>query len=181
MVRVFVCLAVGWMVVCAATGVLGIARLEEPPQRHIVLGIFALLLSCFIQVVVFTYFTVTGKMLAQALHLGHFDLQPLLEAKRLKRSTTRLLACATVSVLGVTVTGALHWRSRDVAAAHWLTAATVLIVHGWVFFVQHRLIAENSRLFDEVMREYGEAKGKGQQDPSRNRQGADDREQAQRV
>jgi len=42
-------------------------------DRHILLAVFSLLLSCFIQVLVFTYLTITGKVIAQAVHLARLD------------------------------------------------------------------------------------------------------------
>jgi hypothetical protein len=152
--RVFAGLAVGQLVVFVLTGALGFAHADPEADRHVLAGVFSLLLSCLTQTVVFTYFTVTGKMIAQALHLAHLDLAPLLEVKRLKRNVTRLLACAVVGMVLVTVTGAMHWRTETHTAEHTGTACGVFVLHAWVFYMQYRWIARNAAILEETLHAY---------------------------
>jgi len=152
--RVFLCFAAAQLLLFVGTGVVGVARLESPPERHMLLGIFTLLLSCFIQVMVFTYFTVTGKMLGQALHLMKTDIHPLLESKRIKRGVTRLLAATVLSLLAVTITGAIQWRSNRFAEIHWTAVVVALAVHAGAYYVQYSSIVLNSRLLGEILDRY---------------------------
>jgi hypothetical protein len=151
MSRIFACLAIGQFIVFLGTATLGWTHVVGSPNRHVVLGVFSLLLSCMIQVVVFTYFTVTGKMIAQAMHLAKLDRRLLDDVKRWKRSVTRLLACGMASVLFVTVTGALYWRSGGAGGVHLLAAMLLLAVHLGVLYKEYDLIVCNAKLLDEVL------------------------------
>jgi hypothetical protein len=120
--------------------------------------------------VVFTYLTVTEKMIAQAVHLGALDLSPLLHAKRLKRTATFFLALVVFSLLGVTVTGALHWRGRDYAAAHWVATLLAVTIQAGVLYAEYGLIHRNGKLVEETLRGYQIAKAKTR-DSARNNHG----------
>lgn len=154
MPRTFACLALANLLVLVGTAAVGIARLDPGGERHVALAVFTLLVSCLIQVVTFTYFVVTGKMLAQALHLGGMDLAPLDEAKRLKRNAMRWLAAVVVGIILVTATGATHWRERGLSTWHFGVAGVMLLVHASALFGQFQLVARNAALVERVLREY---------------------------
>lgn len=155
MPRVFGCIAVAHAILLAATGTLGLLAKGAHTQRHVVLAVFTLVLGCLLQIVVFMYFAVSGKMMRQAIHLGRLDSSPLLETDRRKRGVTFILAAFVGSIVLVTATGASHWRSGQSATLHlvaaWVAAAVQLC--GWI--LEFRLVSAHSRTFDGVMREYG--------------------------
>lgn len=157
MARVYACMSMALGMLLIGSAVLGIADPRPTPDRHLILAILTLLFGCLLQVVTFTYFSVTAKMMAQALHLMKADLAPLLEAKQHRKSATSLLALTIFSLLGITVTGAVHWRTSSLREFHWLAAIGVMIVHGWVSFVQYGLINRNSVVLARTLQDYAES------------------------
>ncbi|MEK6676195.1 MAG: hypothetical protein AABZ47_11155 [Planctomycetota bacterium] len=154
MPRIFLCMGFGQLVVVLAAFVLGMLHSPATVTRHVALGVFALLLSCLVQVIVFTYFTVTGKMVAQALHLGRFDLAPLFEVKRLKRIMTVAMACGIASILCVAITGGNHWRTAAGANAHFVTVLVAFCVQVWAFYRQYGAVCGNFVIVRTVLEEY---------------------------
>lgn len=154
MARVFACLAISEILLVIGAAILGFLRGAGSIDRHMLLGLFVLLLASLIQIVVFTYLSVTGKMIAQAVHLGGLGLEPLFEAKNIKRSVTWLLAVGMAPVVFVAVTAGLHWRSGEHATLHFLAGAAMLVVHVGVFVAQYHRIAANGILLDRSLRDY---------------------------
>lgn len=159
MPRTFACLAVANLLVLVGTAALGLAHLDPSGDRHVVLAVFTLLICCLVQVVTFTYFVVTGKMLAQALHLGGLDLAPLAEAKRLKRNAMRWLAAVVTGIILVTATGAAHWRDQGYSTWHFGAGCVVILVHASALYAQFLLVARNAALVGKVLREYAAQRG----------------------
>ena len=158
MPRVFGCVAVAHAFLMVATGVLGLVGQGVHTQRHIVLAIFTLILGCLLQIVVFMYFAVSGKMMRQAIHFGRLDTAPLIQLAARKRRVTILLAVFVVSVLFSTATGAAHWRSGQAGTLHMLAAGIALVVQLGCWFADFLLVSAHSVVFDRVMREYGDRK-----------------------
>ncbi len=158
MPRVFGCIAIAHAFLLVATGVLGLVGTGVHTQRHIVLAIFTLFLGCLLQIVVFMYFAVSGKMMRQAIHFGRLDTAPLVQLDRRKRGITLVLAVFVVSVLFSTATGAAHWRSGQSGTLHLLAAGISVIVQLGCWFADFLLVAAHSFVFDRVMREYGDRK-----------------------
>jgi len=73
MPHVFASLAVANLALFALSAAFALSSAASARDRHILLAVFSLLLSCFIQVLVFTYLTITGKVIAQAVHLARLD------------------------------------------------------------------------------------------------------------
>jgi len=151
MTRVFTGLAVGNLLVLLATAALGLFNPDESAERHVLLAVFSLLLTAFVQVLTFTYFTVTGKIIGQAVHLAGHDVNALVEVKRLKRAISHCLLIVLVPVVAVTVTGAAHWRTDEFGAWHLASAAALAAVVCLVFTREFGLIAENARLMAPAM------------------------------
>lgn len=154
MPRVFACLAVSELFVLLGVAVLGLMGEPRHTDRHIVLAVFALLLSCLIQVIVFTYLTVTGKMMAQAVHLAHFSLEPLSEAKRYKRAATWSMAALLATIVAVTITGAQAWRIGKSGFWHLGAAIATIVAHALVYYRQHALVRHNAELLDRLLQRY---------------------------
>lgn len=161
MPRVFIGLAAGLMIVLVGAAGLGLAGDRSAPDRHILMAVFALLLSCLVQVIVFTYLTVTGKMVAQALHLSHADLEPLETVKRIKRSATRLVGLIVLLAVPSVATGASLWRTDGEGHWHYWTAYILVAGHLFAFYRQYALIVENARLLDSVLSQYRRIRANG--------------------
>jgi len=155
MLRLFGCLVFGNLLLSLAAAAVGLLGEGSPnADRHVLLGVGAVLWTCFNQVVVFTYFTVTGKVLAQAVHLAKLDPIPLARAGAAKRVVTRWLAVVVVAAIPVVVLGAIRWRQRDPMHLHAVTAMLMTALNLWVCVRQSRYIHENARLCETVLKAY---------------------------
>ncbi len=154
MARVFAALAAANVILLAGTAALGLLGVDDNADRHVLLAVLTLLLSCFVQVVVFTYFTVTGKLVGQAVHLAKRGLTAVHEARRIKRSATHGVAIVVASLMPVIVTGAVAWRTQD--STTWHVAAVFLLVaaHAMAFRREYSLIQENTALVSRAIDDY---------------------------
>lgn len=155
MPRIFASLAIGQVLVLLGTAAVSLATLGRGPERHIVLAVFALILSCLIQVITFTYLTVTGKMLVQAVHLAGLSPSPIQEAKKLKRTLIHYLALLIVTMVVVTATGANLWRAGAGSVWHWSAALAVIGVHAFVLHREYAVIVANASLVARTLAAYG--------------------------
>ena len=154
MTRVFTGLALGNLLVLLGTAALGFVNPDSTPDRHVLLAVFSLLITAFVQVLTFTYFTVTGKIVGQAVHLAGHDTAALADAKRLKRSVSHHLLVMLLAVVVITVTGAIHWRTNELSTLHLLCAGGFLPIAGAVFVREYALVVENARLMAAAMETY---------------------------
>ena len=154
MPRIFAAFVTGHLLVLVAVAGLGLLDPAPDPTRHIALAVFVLLLSCLLQVAVFMYLTVTGKIIVQAVHLGGLDLAPVYEAKRLKQRFTRILAAVVASIVLVTATGAYQWREGVSSYVHFPAASVFLLVHFVAAYLEFVLICINKALVSRVLSTY---------------------------
>ncbi len=154
MPRVFTCLAVSNLIVFFGVAALGLLKPDETPDSHVLLAVFALMVSALVQVITFTYFTVTGKMMAQAMHLGHMGLTRMGEVKSLKRSMTLCVAGIFASGVMGTATGAMHWREGLPTRMHLMTAMFVLACHVFLLTREYILVVKNGKVYDNIMGDY---------------------------
>ena len=154
MPRVFAGLAVGNLLVLAATTVLGFLAGAVDSAHHLALGIFSLLLTCLIQVLAFTYLTVTFKMMTQAIHIGQFPTDPLIQAKSLKKKMARCLGAVFTGILLVTATGAMNWRDGSNDWFHLVTGVSLVVMLLFVSIQEFTIMVRNAALVDAVMRRY---------------------------
>lgn len=154
MPRVFASLAVANLSLFALTALSATVDSASPPDRHILLAVGALLLSCFLEVIGFTYLTVTGKVIAQAVHLASLDAACLQTTKQFKRNFTRLLAIVAVSIVLASATGGAAWRSPAARVVHVPTALLAAIIHVWGYHRQYHLIRRNAKLVDTTLKDY---------------------------
>lgn len=154
MPRIFACLCIGNLIVLVGTGAIALLPLDATPDRHVLLAVFTLLVTCLTQVIVFTYFTVTSKMIRQATHLGGLDLEPIHCAQRFKRSVARHLAVLVGFILLVTASGADHWYSGEKVLLHFIAAGLLLLVYLFVSFRQYALVVENAALLARTLLAY---------------------------
>lgn len=154
MPHVFASLAVANLVLFALSAAFALGSAASARDRHILLAVFSLLLSCFIQVLVFTYLTVTGKVIAQAVHLARLDPGILSRAKEAKRSFTHCLAIIVAAVVLLSATGGAAWRSERALAVHVPVAIVAVLIHAWLYRKQHHLVRRNAQLLMGTLRAY---------------------------
>ena len=154
MPRIFVCLLVANALLLVATGAFGVVATRVSVERHILLAVFTLLMSCLVQVVAFTYLTVTGKMIAQAVHLAGLDHAILSQVKRLKRAVTLCLPLVFLPMVLVAATGASLWRGGAESGLHYLAAGGVLGAHLWAWWREYAVILANADLLRRVLEQY---------------------------
>jgi len=154
MARLFTCLALCTLMLLSGAAFTGLARSGGMPDRHVMLAVLTLILTCFVQVMTFTYFTVTGKMIAQMVHLARLDVGILEEVARCKRSMTRSLGLLILAVIFVAATGGTAWRAGISSRWHLAGAALLLFSFAIVVYRQFSLIVMNARLFDSTLKAY---------------------------
>lgn len=154
MPRIFAAFVAGHLLIVLAVAGLGLLDPAEAPTRHVALALFALLLSCLLQVMAFMYLAVTGKIIVQAVHLGDLELAPVYESKRLKKQFARILAAVVVALMLVTATGAYQWREGVSSWAHLSAASGFILVHLVAAYLQFALICRNKALVSRVLKSY---------------------------
>ena len=154
MPRIYASLAIATLTLFAFTAAFAVIDNGSAPDRHVLLGICTLLLSCFVQVLGFTYLTVTGKMIGQAANLANIDPTCQARVKQYKRSFTRQLALAIVCVVLASATGGASWRSRDALAVHYAAAMIAALAHVWVYRRQYHILRRNADLVETTVRAY---------------------------
>ncbi len=101
--------------------------------QHFGLAMFALVLTLLIHVVVFTYFSVTGRMISQAVFIGRLDRAPLERVKLHKRHVARCVGLSFLAIVVVAAFGALAVRNEAWHLWHLAAAFVVLAVNAWAF------------------------------------------------
>ena len=154
MLRIFASLAIATLTLFAFTAAIAVIDNGSAPDRHVLLGICTLLLSCFVQVLGFTYLTITGKVIGQAANLANIDLTCQAKVKQYKRSFTRQLALAIVCVVLASATGGASLRSRDALAVHYVAAMIAALAHVWVYRRQSLILRRNAELVETTIKAY---------------------------
>lgn len=124
------------------------------PDRHVLLAVLTLLLSCLIQVAGFTYLTITGKVIVQAVHVSRLDEAAIASAKKLKRQFTYQLALAFTGIIVATASGASAWRTGSPSVFHAILAAFTIGAHGVVWRNEIRVIQANELLVTRTLSAY---------------------------
>jgi|CXWL01.1.fsa_nt_gi hypothetical protein len=165
MPRIFACLAFANLLLLTASGAVGIFAPRWGVDRHVLLAVLTLIFSSFVQVVTFTYLTVTGKIIGQAVHLGGLEASIHDRVKSYKRGATRCLAAVFGAMVFVTATGAAGWRSGGATVWHDVAVGLVLVVHGGVFWREYEIMFLNSRLVERTLGEYEQARKERKTEP----------------
>ena len=154
MPRIFASLAIAECILLAGTGVIGLFAIHIGVGRHIALAVFTLILSCLIQVLAFTYLTVTGKVIVQAVHLGDLSVEKIDQAKQLKRSWTFFLAIIMFLVVLVTASGSQWFHKGEWYLIHVASAIAILVAHVVVFYLEYDVIFRNANLVAQTLESY---------------------------
>ncbi len=161
--------AFAWMAVANAfilvgTAALGLLAETVLPERHILLAVFTLVITCLVQTVFFMYFAVTGKLMNQAVGLSDLDNAPLVRSRELKSRAMRWLGVVVVAVVVSGITGAARWHGaadHDGSYLHILTASLAVGTICVGFYQEYDLTVRNSRLLSGVLSEYTRRRGGG--------------------
>lgn len=172
MPRVFLSLAAANLICLLGTAGLGLGVSWTGSDRHVILAVFTALLSCLLQVLVFTYFTISGKVIAQAVHLAGMELAPIKVCKELKRRVTFFLAGIFASLVLVTATGAGAWRADRFSVTHFAAAGVTVAVHVLVWSRQYKLIVAQGRVLTETLDRYNQWKASRRDQTERLKRGA---------
>lgn len=159
--RVFAGMAVGILLVLSGALVLGL--LVDGSSYfvpHFALGLLGSLLATLLHVVTFTYFTVTGKAIRQAVALASLDAGKLEQVRRHKKIISRCVAFAFLPIVATVALGAMTVGSTEAATYHLASGALTLLINAWVMTIEFEHIRQNCRLLDVVMGEYRQ-KGPG--------------------
>lgn len=162
--RVFAAAAFADLLLLAGAAVLGATiNGDHRYAQHFSLGLFASLFTALLHVVVFTYFSATGRMISQAVWIGHLDRGPLDSVRDFKSRVIRWVAAGFGSIVVVASLGAVC--ARDPTWRLWHAAASILAitVNAVAFYAQHGCIHRNMELMTTVFEAY-DAEQAGAQD-----------------
>ncbi len=154
MPRIFASLAIAILTLFALTAAVALIDSGSAPDRHVLLAVASLLLSCFIQALGFTYLTVTGKVIAQAVHFASLDPACLASVKQYKRTFARQLALVAIGTILASATGGAALRSPDELAVHVPAAIIAAIIHVWVYGRQFHILRRNAHLVESTLEAY---------------------------
>ncbi len=154
MLRVFQGLAASTVLLIVVSAALGLGSSGPGAERHVLCAVLTLILICFVQVVVFTYFAVVGRTGAQAVHLGRLDQAPIAEMRKIKGANVRLVGLVVLGIVLTTSSGAIHWRSGGQGGIHFILASALFAVLVYVFFKQYELIFRASKQLRATLSDY---------------------------
>lgn len=154
MPRIFISLSVSSMLLLIVTAFIGIFGWGSSSDTHVLLSVITLILSCLIQTLVFTYFTVTCKMSIQAIHIAGMEPFPIEKMKKLKLSMMWLILILFGSILFSVISGALQIRASETGYTHLMAAGIILTLHTFVYIREYSLIDTNSRIVEQVLHGY---------------------------
>lgn len=155
MPRIFGWIAVTEALLFLTTGAFGLLwRTAEGQRAHVGLSLFTVLLAAFMHALVFTYFSVTGKLIHQATALGKLDTAAFERVRDMKRRNARLVLAAMLSIVVAVGTGA--WRLSGVEGPRWHLAggALALLINLYTFLRQYDIIVQGDGLLRAVMEAY---------------------------
>jgi len=162
--RAFLGLAFGTLLVLLGAVLVGLKVVDQQwLVPHLGLALFGSVLTALVHVATFTYFTVTGKAVRQAVALAHLDEGLLGEVQRFKRGVTRCLAGGMLPLIATVALGAVVLRNPAHHDYHLLVALVTLGANVAAFSAEFQLIRQNQALVERVMSEYrrkGPAAGK---------------------
>jgi hypothetical protein len=160
--RVFPSLVFTVLALFIVTGTLGllIGRYNVYPA-HFVLAMFTLAVTVLIHVIAFTYFAASGRMMSQAVLLGHLDKGPLEQAKQFQARVGMCVGVAFVTLIPVVALGGIVQRDPSLATWHLACGVLALIVNAAMFRAEMGFIRRNSELMKSVYAEYNARRGEG--------------------
>jgi len=128
------------MIVTAVVGLM-VSGEESYFMRHMLLGVLTAMYTCFVHIVLFMYFVVQEKIVAQSILHHELDVA---YSPRLQSLKWRALKLSGVGIVAILVTAGLG-AATDIASgptAHLVAAFAAICLHGVLFYLQYALIDE---------------------------------------
>jgi len=161
MKSVFCALVFCVLLLMAATGTVGF-WVEQPRHTffrlHFAMGLVTVLLTCLTQVITFTYFVVSGKLIMRAAVAHSVDAGVVPEAQRLKARTLHVAAPAIGAVILLAALGGYADGDPSAATLHLAAFLLAVPVNGVAFAVQYVLIGRNGRLLQAALDQYSDGR-----------------------
>ena len=126
-----------------------------PFGSHFAAGVFTSIFTCLVHSIVFTYFIGTGKWIKEEVAKGKLkeaDWVP--QTKQFKMKTSPLALYCIILIIVTAILGAMV-RSNDTLILYWLHkvfAYLTLIVNIFAFYIEGKIISENSHLLERAQR-----------------------------
>ncbi len=156
MQRILLALVIGYVIVIAATVVLGFrAHDSRSFAAHFGMGLFATLYTCLIYCILLTYFVITGKLVKQAVLSGHLDEVLIKQSQRPKGIIAMLTAVALAITLIAAVLGA--WANiggeQDTVrnTYHMLAEMLAVAANFAAFGMCYHLVHRNGPFLEQVL------------------------------
>ncbi len=134
----------------ATTGLLVVGPDGYP--RHFLLGLLAAFFTCVIHIVLFMYFTVQQKIVAQAIQAGDLDIS---FGERLQKYKSRAIKLSMLGIVAIIMTSSLG-ATIEIgvpAEVHLLMAFLAIFANAFIFYFQFDLLDNYSGFFTEAFGE----------------------------
>lgn len=121
---------------------------------HFLVGLFTAVFTLLVHCLIFTYFLGTGrwvKEVARAYRLP--DEQLPRRTREFKRLVFPPALFSMLAVIGASATGAAAQLAVWPWWLHFFAAVFTLVLNGWAFLVEYRMVAANADTLDQVMAE----------------------------
>ena len=159
MTRVLAALIVADMILFVASGVLGLlVDGDRLYPEHFILALLTAFVTVLTHVVVFTYFAAAGRMVSQAVLIGHLDREPLMRCRRLKSRATACVGVGVGTLVALIAFGSLVAQDHGWHVWHLVAALIALVANAGAFYVEYVHVATHSRLMTEVVAAYNVAR-----------------------
>jgi len=124
------------------------------------------MLTCLVQVVVFTFLSVSGRLISQAVHLRTLAPTPIETIRALKKRTGRCLGVLALLLVFSVASGAIHWRSGAYAWPHFVLVSLFAAAHFPVLLLEWQVVDRTRHLVDDTMGAYRLARANRQEPAS---------------
>ncbi len=121
---------------------------------HFIVGLFTAVLTLLVHCLIFTYSLGTGRWVKEvALAYGLADERLPRQTRELKRWAFPPALFAMLAVIATAAAGAGAQLAVWPWWVHFALACLTLVLNGWAFCVEYRMVCLNGAVIDEVMSE----------------------------
>lgn len=139
-------------------------RTQWHVRNHMLLGVFAAVVTALVQCVGVTYFIGTGRWFKEVVDAYALDAGIVTQSTRIKRSSFPFAMLGIASILLIAALGAasdpgtLHEHTDRWVEPHYWTAILGMTVIGFALYRQALAIQRNQQLIDDVMQQVHDAR-----------------------
>lgn len=127
---------------------------KVPFGSHFTAGVFTALFTCLVHSIVFTYFIGTGKWIKEEVAKARLKAEDWIpQTKQFKMKTSPLALYSIILILITAFLGASVQNNAS-AALYWLhksAAYLTLVFNIFSFYIEGKVIAENSKLLEKAL------------------------------